>query len=418
LEHVESSNSAPEIPVTAADPKLNGQDHLATTPVDIARKTMVGDLVDLVFEIISQLRDPWHKTPKKQQEFWRQHARDRIEPAVEQTVGILAAEGFPSIAVGLEQIVLKPKGIETKLVMSNLDRLLKRELVEAHGKVIRLVITPDLAAYNGARPQQAATADEPELPLSERIAALADQAEGLAADMVISEARRHGWEDGRQGVRDHAARWKPGEDGHGDYELGHDEGRAEREAAHEQARAEGAAARLAGVESEANPYPVGEPAERAIWLNAWMDARLALPAPAPDEDEFLVRGESPAVELGQKAAEIDGADVDADNPFEERQLFAWSRWRGGFLSQSVQQGTMRAEDAAKLLRDMGAAAGAAGVPAEGGPFPTLQWPERSFWIKGWAETTHANVHQAPRKARGEPKAPPKRRSKKGAAAHV
>lgn len=42
------------------------------------------------------------------------------------------------------------------------------------------------------------------------------------------EARRIGREDGLGGVRDHAARWAPGEPGHDDYEAAHADGAAER----------------------------------------------------------------------------------------------------------------------------------------------------------------------------------------------
>jgi hypothetical protein len=141
-------------------------------------------------------------------------------------VSLIAGRSFPTISVALEQVTFKPKGIETKMAMSGLDRQRRHELVDAQNKVILLVIA-DPGAFMGTRgpvkteppAEEEKPAVEPELP--------------LAAELD-TEARRIGHEDGFAGDR-RVNPYPPGQSGHGDYELGYQAGERARGAVSETA---------------------------------------------------------------------------------------------------------------------------------------------------------------------------------------
>lgn len=407
MEHVESSNSATEIPASPQETKPNGHAAASETPIDIARKTMVGDLVGLHLETLSELRDAWHKLPENQQKRHRARAQGRFARAVNQAVGIIAADGCTTIEVAFEHVAFEAKGIKLKFSLSFLDKHLRHALLAAHGQVIRLQL-PKSALYSGERPsaQESKSADEPELPLP---------GSGEDVDLNVntelsdteSEARKTGRQNGYEGNRDRAASWPPGEEGHADYALGHEEGRQEREAAIAKARDEGEAARLAGADRAVNPYPPGSKWNEA-WLTGWIAEQRALPAPAPDEDQFHARGESPGVEAGGSlAAKGHGLD---QNPYDpDGQPYSWARFIAGWWSQTAQQSgndELVVKDAEHAIRGMGATAGNGGKLADDCPFPT-RWPERGLWLKGWAETIAAKPGRRA-KVTGEPTAPARR----------
>jgi hypothetical protein len=188
---------------------------------------------------------------------------------VSEAVSLIAGRDFPTIPVGLEQITFKPKGVETKMVMSALDRQRRHELVDSQGKIVLLVVA-DPSAFMGSRgaakiealaAEDEEPAAEPELPLA------ADAGEGgdLGETSGNAIAREDGYIDGLLAVRDHAARWAPGVFGHGDYALGYADGERRRAEAQDL----GAEAGRRGDDQSTNPYAEGS-AEASLWLARWM----------------------------------------------------------------------------------------------------------------------------------------------------
>ncbi len=295
----ERSGTAREAPSTQGERVADEAIPVGTqSAAPLAVRTLSGDLGDAVLDILREIRDPWHKLTESRQTFIAGQIRQTTGLLVERAVNLLAAQEFPAIAVILEQLAFKPKGIEAKLAMSAIDRATRHQLVDAQGKPVLIVIA-DPAAFMGARGPAKIDKQAPELPLDaaepagEAIGPLPDEsgfepdpefAEADAADLkrpgnkgkrrpaVVEphlEAQRIGKEDGLRGDRDHAARYPAGQYGHADdYEIGHALGQNERAALMATARELGAVAGKAGAERDTNPYPIAS-AEHDLWLAAW-----------------------------------------------------------------------------------------------------------------------------------------------------
>ena len=222
--------------------------------IDIALKTMLGDGRDAMIDGWREMREPWHKLSEKQQTYYARLAEDLMRSTIHQIVALVAANDFPTIAVTLEQIAFKPKGIEAKLALNAIDRVTRHQLVDAQGKPVLIVIA-DPAAFMGARGPAKIDKQAPELPLDEAepngeaVGPPPGEeghpfAEADAADLKIPANRADGglpppaarnivaddtgFTNGFGGHRDHAARFPAGTPGHGDYELGHEAGQQHR----------------------------------------------------------------------------------------------------------------------------------------------------------------------------------------------
>lgn len=266
-------------PVNGADVEPAEAEEAAADPepgavaIELAAKTLSGDLRDFVIELLRDLRSPWHKLPESQQSFQAQRVQDRCAEMVGEAVNLIAAREFPAIDVLLEEIRFKEKGCDVKLGVSGMSRELRHALVDSRGGRVMVVIADPLF-FRGARgpakiDKQAlfdATPNGHDEPAG---AAGPLFAEGAAEP--IGEARNHGYNDGFDGVQDHAARWAAGVAGHADYELGKAEGEDERAAKLAEAREVGATAGEAGADRLDNPHPAGT-AEHDMWLAGWIAA--------------------------------------------------------------------------------------------------------------------------------------------------
>jgi hypothetical protein len=162
LQDTQSATPAPGTAGNGADPT----EAPPLPPIEIAAKTLTGDLRDLVLSIQRESIEPWHRRSETQQRYFVGYAEAAIEVAVGRAVQIIAAGGFPAIAVTLEQLAFKPKGIEAKLAMNVIDRATRHQLVDAQGKPVLIVIA-DPAAFIGARGPARIDKQAPELPLDE-----------------------------------------------------------------------------------------------------------------------------------------------------------------------------------------------------------------------------------------------------------
>lgn len=228
----------------------------------VAAKTLVGDMRDHVLDLVRELRDPWHKLSEKQQAHFALMTGDFARVLIERTVQLISAHDFPAIAVTLEQLAFKPKGIEAKLAMNAIDRATRHQLVDAQGKPVLIVIA-DPAAFMGARGPAKIDKQAPELPLDGEPNG---EAVGPLPDL---EARKIGKLDGLAGVRDHAARFPEGTSGHEDYETEWLIGQNERAALMSTARELGAVAGKAGADESTNPYAAGT-SLHDLWLAGWI----------------------------------------------------------------------------------------------------------------------------------------------------
>lgn len=264
MESIESNNSQPKIPVSAAETKSDG--HAVASSFELHADTAAGDLRDAIWQV---LRDHavLNKIDERRQKNLALGIFDVCRKGVRATAHHIIAAGFSTIEVELDTVSFKPKGVEAKLTFLSAPRQIRRDLVDAQGSNIALVVA-NVEAYLRARGEVAIDRDQPDLPiddkdpaapepqageagaegvdsevngagddperatLGERIANLAAEGRPLAAGIgpAFAEARRIGREDGERGDRDHAAHYAAGTPGHADYELGHNEGREIREA--------------------------------------------------------------------------------------------------------------------------------------------------------------------------------------------
>jgi len=313
LESIESSNSAAEIPVSAAETKTNG--HASTSAFELNADTAAGDLRDAIWQV---LRDyaVLTKIDEKRQKNLALGIFDVCRDATRQTRNAAIAYGFPMMAFVVESTTVDTKGCKAKIAFpGGISRENRRLVIESVGGEVLMIPVP-LDAMLRARGEVQIDKDQPDLPiedgageaigplpgeagaegidskvngagdeperatLGERIARLAVEGAQLAEDMADMPARKIGWQDGYEFVRDHADRWPQGVPGNADYELGHKEGYDERKALLAKATAEGAAAGDAGADRAVNPYQAGSK-ENEAWLIAWTGARPSETEAAP-----------------------------------------------------------------------------------------------------------------------------------------
>lgn len=215
---------------------------------EIAARTAAGDLRDFVLEEIRQLGSPWRKLSESHQGYIAQRVQDRCQQIVTEAVNLIAARDFTAIAVSLEQVALKPKGIEAKLALAAVTHEIRHALVDAQGHTVMIVVADPkqfLGARGPAKIDRQALFDAP--PVGEDA-----PGEGVGPLFV-------------QAVGDEAA------------ELSEDAPPVITIEQMDAARELGAKAGEAGFDRSANPYPAATTLHNQ-WLAGWI-------APRPDEEE-------------------------------------------------------------------------------------------------------------------------------------
>lgn len=147
--------------------KLEEVKEKANNAARIARTTMVGDLRDLVIQI---LKDPkftgkaWQDMKETEQKDVTHKIVSRVESSVIRAVDVIRASGQPNIKALIKQVTVKD-GVKIALECSKAHERL-HELVDAQGDHVLLVLT-DEEEYVGERAPVEYDKDEPELPIDE-----------------------------------------------------------------------------------------------------------------------------------------------------------------------------------------------------------------------------------------------------------
>lgn len=112
---------------------------------DIAAKTMHGDMMNHMIEMAKALPKPWQQMSEDEQDDWIASIESRCKHIIEQTVSIIASEGFASIDALLAQVVFKD-GVKAQLEIPR-GAQHAIDLAEAQGKSVRLVCWSALKTF-------------------------------------------------------------------------------------------------------------------------------------------------------------------------------------------------------------------------------------------------------------------------------
>lgn len=129
--------------------------------VEIARETMLGDLMQVCLDEIKAAPDVWPKLSQERQEDVIERVQNRVSTAVRGAVEILAAKGRIAIAATLEQVTVKD-GIKAVVTLSRSDAR-RHDLIDACGQNLLLVVadaTENMGGANAHKPDP----DQPGLP--------------------------------------------------------------------------------------------------------------------------------------------------------------------------------------------------------------------------------------------------------------
>lgn len=159
--------------------------------VEIARETMLGDLMKLCIDELKAAPDVWPKLSQEKQEDVIERIERRVGTAVRAAVEIIAAQGRIAIAATLEQVTVKD-GIKAVVTLSRSDAR-RHELIDACGQNLLLVVA-DATEHMGGASQVQADPQQRELPVLESLTAT--EKEALAkAGFVLSEEQLDGLTD-------------------------------------------------------------------------------------------------------------------------------------------------------------------------------------------------------------------------------
>jgi hypothetical protein len=133
--------------------------------LDLAAKTLSGDLRDQLLELVRDLREPFHKIGESQQEKYVARVSFMVGALIERVVALVAAADFPAIPALLKQATLKD-AIEAKVELSRYHES-RHMLMDAAGSKVLIVLSgrrrsiPRRASGGPAKIDK----DEPELPV-------------------------------------------------------------------------------------------------------------------------------------------------------------------------------------------------------------------------------------------------------------
>lgn len=121
--------------------------HYSEVPaVELARETMLGDLMSLVIEELKAAPDVWQKLSEHKQDAVIGRVHQRVGEAVRQAVELIAANGRVAIPATLEQVTVKD-GIKGVVTVSKTDPS-RHELSDAVGRAVMLVVA-DPSEFSG-----------------------------------------------------------------------------------------------------------------------------------------------------------------------------------------------------------------------------------------------------------------------------
>jgi len=116
--------------------------------VELARETMLGDLMSLVIEELKAAPDVWQRLAEHKQDAVIGRVHQRVGEAVRQAVELIAANGRTAIPATLEQVTVKDaiKGVVT---VSKADPS-RYDLTDAVGRAVMIVVADPTEFSGGA----------------------------------------------------------------------------------------------------------------------------------------------------------------------------------------------------------------------------------------------------------------------------
>lgn len=136
----------------------------AITAVELARETLLGDLMQLVIDELKAAPDVWQKLSEHKQDALIHRVEQRTREAVRQVVEMIASNGRTAIPATLEQVTVKD-GIKGVITVSKTDPS-RHDLTDAVGRAVMIVVA-DPSEFNGGAGAVQADKDQPELPLAD-----------------------------------------------------------------------------------------------------------------------------------------------------------------------------------------------------------------------------------------------------------
>jgi hypothetical protein len=133
--------------------------------IQVARQTMVGDLRDVLLNIMRDRKftgKAWKDMKEDEQREVNQMITDAVQEAVVRSIDIIQSDGEKHIKAILKQVTVKD-GFKGVFECSAHDDL-RHELVDAQGDTILVVLT-NSEAYLGEREKVKFDKDQPDLPV-------------------------------------------------------------------------------------------------------------------------------------------------------------------------------------------------------------------------------------------------------------
>lgn len=116
--------------------------------VELARETMLGDLMSLVIEELKAAPDVWQKLSEHRQDAVIGRVHQRVGDAVRQAVELIASNGRTAIPATLEQVTVKD-GIKGVVTVSRTDSS-RHYLCDAVGRAVMIVVADPSEFAGGA----------------------------------------------------------------------------------------------------------------------------------------------------------------------------------------------------------------------------------------------------------------------------
>lgn len=116
--------------------------------VELARETMVGDLMSLVIEELKAAPDVWQKLSEHKQDAVIGRVHQRVLEAVRQAVELIATNGHTATPATLEQVTVKD-AVKAVITVSRTDPS-RHDLADAVGRAVMIVVADPTEFAGGA----------------------------------------------------------------------------------------------------------------------------------------------------------------------------------------------------------------------------------------------------------------------------
>ncbi|MFL0802557.1 MAG: hypothetical protein K6L81_02495 [Agarilytica sp.] len=128
---------------------------------DIAKETMLGDLMELVVDELKAQQDVWQKLSESNQTYAINRVEARCREAVTQCVTLIASNKLPVLSAIVDQVTFKDG---CKAVLKPKHGPLGLDLAEKVGSEVLLILASS-SEFLGDEGKPKPEADQPDLPL-------------------------------------------------------------------------------------------------------------------------------------------------------------------------------------------------------------------------------------------------------------